>query len=73
MEQSLRDQPQFNIREGEKVAVIQVEFHLDLTIMKVQFQIIKGNPSIVSKGICKEVVVTTGLNKMVHHNKIMVL
>jgi hypothetical protein len=58
----------------EKGAVIQAEFHLDLTSLKVQFQIIKGrNPSIVSKGICKEVVVTTGLNKIVHHRKIMVL
>jgi hypothetical protein len=66
-----------------------VEFHQDLTSEKVQFQIITGcNPSIVSKGVCKEVVVqpsivskgvctevvvTTDLNKMVHHSKIMVL
>jgi hypothetical protein len=66
-----------------------VEFHQDLTSEKVQFQIITGcnpsivskgvckevvvQPSIVSKGVCKEVVVTTDLNKMVHHSKIMVL
>jgi hypothetical protein len=56
------------------VTMGKVEFHQDLTSEKVQFQIITGcNPSIVSKGVCKEVVVTTDLNKMVHHSKIMVL
>ena len=54
--------------------MVRVEFHLDLTSKIVQFQIIKGcNPRIVSKDECQEVVVTTGLNKMVHHSKIMVL
>jgi hypothetical protein len=72
MERLLRDHPQFI--EGERDGMSGIEVHLDLTSKEVQCQIIKGrHPSMVNKGICKEVVVTMGLNKITHHSKTVVL